>query len=191
MKKMGWGLGLAMSGMVLLASDALAQGTSSGSSTGSSTDSSGSMGAGSGASTSGTAAADSTDTPASANALQGKVEKFDRSKNTLTLSGSDKTLKLDSSTKVMKDGSQASLEDIKEGDQVRASYSGSGSTLKVKSIDIMSAGSMGSGTGTSGSSSTGAAPTSPGAGSSDTSGTKSPDSPSKSPDSPSSGQKSY
>jgi len=85
---------------------------------------------------------------AEGNSLQGKVEKFDRSKNTLTLSGTDKTIKLDSSTKVMKDGSSATLDDIKEGDQVRASYSGSGNTVKAQSVDITSAGMGGSPSGT-------------------------------------------
>jgi hypothetical protein len=47
----------------------------------------------------------------------------------------------------MKDGSSASLDDIKEGDEIRASYSGSGNTVRVKSLDIMSAGSTGMGTG--------------------------------------------
>jgi len=110
-------------------------------------------------------ASSASDKTAAGNSLQGKVEKFDRSKNTLTLSGVDKTLKLDSSTKVMKDGSSATLDDIKEGDQVRASFSGSGNTVKAKSLDIMTAGSMGS-TGSSGSSGMGGSPSGSGTGAS-------------------------
>src|SRR3990172_657621 len=147
MKKMGWGFGLATAGMVFMASHALAltggSGTESTGSTGSTT---GTMGESSGSST-GSAATSGPSATRSGTELQGKVEKFNRSKNTLTLSGSSKTLKVDSSTKVMKDGSNASLDDIKEGDEIRASYSGSGNTVKVKSLDIMSAGSMGTDTG--------------------------------------------
>src|SRR6266542_2672389 len=139
------------------------QGTMGGSS-GSSTGSSSSMGTGSSATgdTTGTSRSGSTDTSGTSasstpssndtssasgrhNAIQGKVKKFDKSKNQLTLSGNDKPLKVDSTTKVTKDGSRASLDDIKEGDQVRASYSGSGDTLMVSTIDIMPAGSMGTG----------------------------------------------
>jgi hypothetical protein len=82
-------------------------------------------------------------------ALTGKVEQFDRSTNELTVAGSDQKLKIDSSTKVMRDGSRASIDDIKEGDQVRASYSGSGDTLQVRSLDITSPGATGD-TGSSG-----------------------------------------
>ena len=156
-RKMGWGFGLAAA-LALLAVQAQAQsapsdntysgGSTAGSAgttrdsssgpTGSATDS---MGTGSGA----TATKDSSASQASGHfdSLQGKVQKFDRSKNTLTLSGSAQSLKIDSSTQVMKDGSRASLDDIKEGDQVRASYSGSGDALNVKSLDITSSGAMG------------------------------------------------
>ena len=60
----------------------------------------------------------------------------------------------------MKDGQSASLSDIKEGNQVRASYSGSGDTLQVSRIDVMTAGTgpaPASGTGSTGTGSTGTA----------------------------------
>ncbi|HTP25766.1 MAG TPA: hypothetical protein VMK12_08920 [Anaeromyxobacteraceae bacterium] len=119
-KKMGWGFGLAMASMVFFAGQALAQSSESTGSSGSRMEHSGSD-----------------------KSLHGKVENFDRTSNTLTLSGSSKTFKLDPSTKVSKNGAKATLDDIQEGDEVRASYSGSGNTLQVKSIDIMSTGSMG------------------------------------------------
>ncbi len=149
MKKMGWGFGLAAAGMVFMASHVLAETGTSG--TGSTSSGSGTMGESSGSSTttksdtSTTMTSDTSSTKSSA--LQGKVEKFDRSKNTLTLSGSDKTLKVDSSTMVMKNGLSATLDDIKEGDEIRASYSGSGNTVKVKSLDIVAAAPTGSSSG--------------------------------------------
>ncbi len=76
----------------------------------------------------------------SSNELSGRVEKFDRSNSTLSLAGSDKKLKLSDDTTVMKDGQKASLSDIKEGDQVRASFSGSGVTLQATQIWITSSG---------------------------------------------------
>jgi Cu/Ag efflux protein CusF len=170
MKKMAWGLGVAAA-LALVAGQARAQSSTQSGSTndnsathpsGNTTDNSagsmgtgsGSMGTGSGSMNSGSGstssgASASTDPSTSStsghfDALTGKVERFDRSNNELTLAGSDRKLKLDSSTKVMRDGSRASIDDIKEGDQVRASYSGAGDTLQVKSLDITSAGSMGS-----------------------------------------------
>ncbi len=80
------------------------------------------------------------------NEVSGKVEKFDRSAHTLKLRGSDKELKVDpSTTDVTRDGAHASLEDIKEGEQVRASFSGSGDDLTATRIDIQSSGSKSSG----------------------------------------------
>jgi hypothetical protein len=77
----------------------------------------------------------------SRNQIEGKVDKFNQSSKELTLS-----LKLSDSTQVTKDGQRATLSDIKEGDQVRASFSGSGESLQVTRIEVMSAaGSTGSG----------------------------------------------
>ena len=53
--------------------------------------------------------------------IQGTVKSVDKKKNSLTLSDG-KELKLDPSAAVVKDGRTASIKDIKEGDQVRASY---------------------------------------------------------------------
>jgi hypothetical protein len=78
--------------------------------------------------------------------VTGKVEKLDKSKNQISLQ-----LKVSDSTQVMKNGQTASLADIKEGDQVRASFTPSG---QVDRIDVMSSGSGSSGS-SSGSSSPG------------------------------------
>ena len=139
MKKTAWGFGLATAGMVFLAGQALAQ----------SSGSSGTSGSG------GSMAPGSKSTSGHSHMLHGRVQSFDRSNNTLTLAGSDKTLKVDSTTQVMKDGSRASIDDIEEGDDVRASYSGSGDTLTARKLDIMSAGAAGSSAGTGSSSGTG------------------------------------
>jgi Cu/Ag efflux protein CusF len=81
----------------------------------------------------------------SQNQVTGKVGKIDKTNKEITLS-----LKVSDSTQVTKDGQRASLTDIKEGDQVRASFSGSGESLQVTEIEVMSPGSTGSmGTGTS------------------------------------------
>ncbi len=155
MTKMRWMAGAAMVGAVaLLTAHAQAQGASGDSSSGA-----GYSGTGSSPSTS-TDTSTSTTTTETSQQLQGRVQNFDRTNNTLTLSGSDKALKIDSSTQVMKNGSQATLDDIKEGDQVRASFSGTGDMLHVKRLDVMSRGSSGSsgtgtGTGTMGSGSSG------------------------------------
>jgi hypothetical protein len=73
--------------------------------------------------------------------VTGKVDKLDKSKNQLSLQ-----LKVSESTQVMKNGQTASLSDIKEGDQVRASFSSSG---QVERIDVMSSGSGSSGSSSS------------------------------------------
>ena len=163
MKKMAWGFGLAAA-LALLAGQARAQSSgatgtgtsgtssdttgtnrgtsgSSGNTSDTSRDTSGSMGTGSTSSGASASTDQSTSTTSGHfDALSGKVQRFDRSKNELTLSGSDRKLKLDSTTKVMRDGARASIDDIKEGDQVRASFSGSGDTLEVRSLDITSEG---------------------------------------------------
>ncbi len=69
------------------------------------------------------------------------MDKLDKSKNQLSLQ-----LKVSDSTQVMKNGQPASLSDIKEGDQVRASFSPTG---QVDRIDVMGSGSSGSSPGSS------------------------------------------
>jgi Cu/Ag efflux protein CusF len=127
MKKMACGLGLA-SALALMAGQARAQNAPQGGRAGG-------------------AESPTSSTSSHFDALTGKVQQFDRSTNELTVAGSDQKLKIDSSTKVMRDGSRASIDDIKEGDQVRASYSDSGDTLQVKSLDITSPGAMGGSSG--------------------------------------------
>lgn len=169
MRKMGWAYGLAAASMVFVGSHALAAGESSdssssmgsGSSTGSGSSSGSSMG--SSDTSMGTGSSMGSSSSASGKQLHGKVQNFDRSSNTLTLSNSDKTLKVDPSTKIMKNGERATLDDIKEGDDVRASYSGSGDTLVVRTIEILPMSSAPSGAGT------GAAPSDKGTSPSDTS----------------------
>jgi hypothetical protein len=81
--------------------------------------------------------------------LSGKVEKYDREKRTLSLSDSDKELKLTDDTQVMKDGTRVSPGQIMEGDDVRASFSGSGDALEATMIVIEVAPSGGTGAGAS------------------------------------------
>ncbi len=160
MKHTAWGLGLAAAGMVLVASHAQAS-TGTSSSAGDEGTYGGTAGTGMTGSTSmGTSASTAATDPSSTasghfDALAGKVQKFDRSKDTLTLAGSTKTLKVDPSTKVTKDGSRASIDDIKEGDQVRASFSGAGDTVQVQKLDIRPQGATGT-SGMTGSSSSSA-----------------------------------
>lgn len=199
MKYFGWGTvaGLGMAGLLALAQPAAAddKGTSSptyGSGSGSSTAGSTDTGTATGSSTTGSSetgtATGSTDTgttgsmgtgstastmgDASSQHLVGTVEKFDQASKELTLANSDKKLKISDDTTVMKDGQQATVSDIQEGDQVRASFSGSGDTLQVSRIEVMSAGSTGTGTmGTTPSDTTSPTPSTPGTTGSGTSGT--------------------
>ncbi len=80
----------------------------------------------------------------------GTIEQFDRVTRTLKLASSDKTLKLTDDTEVFKDGEKRSPGDVMEGDQVRASCSGSGDTLQVERLEVTG--------GTAGGSPSGAAP---------------------------------
>jgi hypothetical protein len=83
--------------------------------------------------------------------VSGKVEKYDKGSKELTLSNSDKKLKLDDDTKVTKNGQQASTSDIHEGDEVRASYSGSddpaAGVVVIEVIEIVPADTDSSATG--------------------------------------------
>lgn len=77
----------------------------------------------------------STSAPTSATPYEitGRVESVDAS--SIAIAG--KTLKVDTSTSVMKGGVGASLDDIQEGDEVRASLSGSGDPLKAERIEVI------------------------------------------------------
>ena len=144
-KGMVTGLGIAG---LLIALPAGAQSTTGGSSTGSgssSSGSSGSMGSGSaGGSMDSSGSMGMHGSASSGSQVTGKVDKLDRTNNQLSL-----RLNVSDSTQVMKNGQPSSLADIKEGDQVRASFSPSG---QVDRIDVMSSGSS---TGSSGSTSPG------------------------------------
>jgi hypothetical protein len=106
--------------------------------------------------------------------LSGKVEKYDRATRTLSLSDSDKKLKVTDDTQVTKDGTRVSPGQIMEGDEVRASYSGSGDALEATRIVIEAAPGAGPGAGAGDTGTSGAPGTTSGSGgtggSSDTSG---------------------
>jgi hypothetical protein len=90
--------------------------------------------------------------------VTGKVEKVDQSKKELSL-----RLKVGDTTQVMKDGKTASLSDIKEGDQVRASFDATGEPVR---IEVTSGSGSGSRTSPSGSGSSGSSGSSTGGSSS-------------------------
>lgn len=66
--------------------------------------------------------------------ITGRVDSIEASR--IEIAG--KTLAIDSSTSITKGGVGASLEDIKEGDEVRATMSGSGDPPKAARIEVMS-----------------------------------------------------
>ena len=66
--------------------------------------------------------------------ITGRVESVDESN--IEIAG--RTFKVDASTSVRKGGVGATLEDIKEGDEVRASLSGTDDAAKAVRIDVMS-----------------------------------------------------
>jgi hypothetical protein len=70
---------------------------------------------------------------ATAYEVTGRVEKIDES----SIQVAGKQLKIDSSTSVSKGGIGATLADVKEGDEVRASLSGSGDPRKAERIEVM------------------------------------------------------
>ncbi len=144
--RIGWGVmtGLGMAALLVAAAPARAQaGTASGSS-GSSTYGESSKGKSTAGSSQDTStmgqygSTKGTHAGMTQNEVTGKVDKFDQAKKELTL-----RLPVSDDTQVTKDGKRATLSDIKEGDQVRASFSGSGDQLKVNRIDVMSAGGAG------------------------------------------------
>ena len=145
MKRFVWEsiVSLAIAGLLVAAPAHGQSGSTGGSSTtggqtsGTGTGSGSSMGQSGSSTAAGPGAMSSTGTE-----LAGKVEKIDRQSNELTIANSGKTLKLSADTKIRKDGQKAKISDIKEGDLVRASFSGSGDTLHVKRLDVVSAGPM-------------------------------------------------
>ncbi|HUJ27817.1 MAG TPA: hypothetical protein VLW85_17450 [Myxococcales bacterium] len=71
--------------------------------------------------------------------VSGQLTKLDKSSKSVTIStssGSQQTLKLASDAKITRDGSTASLDSLKEGDNVRASFDPNSN--EAKSIDVTS-----------------------------------------------------
>ncbi len=134
----GWGVmtGLGMAGLLVATAPAWAQAGTTG-------ESSKSKSAGSSQDTMGAYGSTKSSQAGATmqNEVTGKVDKFDQTKKELTL-----RLPISDDTQVTKDGKRATLSDIKEGDQVRASFSGSGDQLKVNRIDVVSVGAGRTGT---------------------------------------------
>lgn len=85
-------------------------------------------------------------TASASNELSGVVKKIDKDKRSLkisSLTGKDQDLKVATSATITRDGTQSSLDQIKEGDEVRASFDASGS--QVSKIDVNSKQKMKSG----------------------------------------------
>jgi hypothetical protein len=84
----------------------------------------------------GTSAKERRAAAAAENEISGTVESYDREKRTLSLSSSEKKLKLTDDTQVLKDGARVPVGQLMEGDEVRASFSGSGDEVEVAVIEI-------------------------------------------------------
>ncbi len=76
---------------------------------------------------------------ASASEISGTVKSVDPATKEVTLAGSDGTLSVTDDTQIVKDGRPAALSDVREGDEVRASYSGSGETTQVMKLEVVEA----------------------------------------------------
>ena len=68
-----------------------------------------------------------------------KVDKDKRKVKISSSTGGDQELKLSANATIMRDGSQASLEQLKEGEQVRASFDPS--SKEATKLEIQSSGS--------------------------------------------------
>jgi hypothetical protein len=98
-----------------------------------------------GAPASAPASAQAAATPAggSAQVLQGRVEQMDMARN-LRIAGSERVglafekFKLAPDAEITVDGRRASIDDLHEGDEVRASFSRDGEELQVRRLDIVS-----------------------------------------------------
>jgi Cu/Ag efflux protein CusF len=124
-------------------------GTGSSGTTSSGTGSSGTASSGTGSSdtaASGTGSSSTAGASASASQVTGKIKKYDKDSKTVTLDSSDRKLKLSEKTKVMKDGAKASMSDLKEGENVRASYAPTAdqtAPIDVLTIEVMPADATG------------------------------------------------
>ncbi len=83
-----------------------------------------------------------TATASAGNELSGEVKKVDKDKQSVKISsptGGEQELKVASGATITRDGTQASLDQLKEGDQVRASFDPSSkqaTKLEVQSKDM-------------------------------------------------------
>src|SRR5712691_3173871 len=78
-------------------------------------------------------------TASASNELSGVVKKVDKDKKSLKVSspaGGEQELKVADSATITRDGNTAALDQIKEGDQVRASFDASGT--QASKIDVSS-----------------------------------------------------
>jgi hypothetical protein len=161
MTRFGWNVfaGVGVAGLLVAAP--VAQGGQGKQSSTASSDQSSTHGSSTGASASTGSSADPHHESMKKDQLSGKIEKLDQDAQTLTLDSSEKKLKLSDDTRIMKDGARATLSDLQEGDQVRASFSGTGDTVNALVIEVVpgSTGSTRSGDTGSSSSSMGSSST--------------------------------
>ncbi len=90
-------------------------------------------------STSQSASSQTGTTASASNELSGVVKKVDKDKKSLKVSsptGGEQELKVADSATITRDGNKAALDQIKEGDQVRASFDASGT--QASKIDVSS-----------------------------------------------------
>jgi Cu/Ag efflux protein CusF len=73
----------------------------------------------------------------SASEVSGTVERVDRGSKELTLAETGGALTVTPETQIVKGGQRAALADVRQGDEVRASYTESGNTLHVTRIEIV------------------------------------------------------
>jgi hypothetical protein len=69
--------------------------------------------------------------------VRGTVDGVDPASNELTLAGKRSALTVTDETRIVKDGRRAALSDVREGDEVRASYDASGQTQQVTRLEVM------------------------------------------------------
>jgi hypothetical protein len=100
--------------------------------------------AGASAGTAGKKAGEPTGEP-TGNEVSGRIEAIDRANRTLTIANSEKPLKLTDDTEVIRNGEKSSPGDLMEGDEVRASFSGSGDNLQVTRVEVIGTGTPESG----------------------------------------------
>jgi hypothetical protein len=74
--------------------------------------------------------------------FQGRIERIDRADN-ITIAGSEgvglafEQFKVDTKTKVVAPDGKGSVAELNEGDEIRASFSGSGEDLHVDRLEVL------------------------------------------------------